>query len=133
MLKAYRCRPNRRPNYCSEAPVRGGSVCLQLGARDSDHDISNPKEGHTRCQLDKPLTALKQELPWLQDVVATSSNSPWGTWIKRSGGSFTTQMDIPASSRNAASRSGTYPRGIKIHWDNSVFYVSKAGWGPGSL
>ena len=85
-------------------------------------------EGITRFQLDKRLTALKQELPWLHDVAAQPLQQALVHLDKAFTRFFREKKGYPRFKSKRGQQSATYPQGVKIRWDNGVLYLPKVGW-----
>ncbi|PSR20943.1 MAG: transposase, partial [Sulfobacillus acidophilus] len=84
--------------------------------------------GVTRFQLDKRLTALKQELPWLSEVASQPLQQALVHLDKAFTRFFREKKGYPRFHSKRGKQSATYPQGVKIHWENGVIYLPKAGW-----
>ena len=85
-------------------------------------------QGITRFQLDKRLTALKQELPWLGEVASQPLQQALVHLDKAFTRFFREKKGYPRFHSKRGKQSATYPQGVKIHWENDVIYLPKAGW-----
>ena len=85
-------------------------------------------QGITRFQLDKRLTALKQELPWLGEVASQPLQQALVHLDKAFTRFFREKKGYPRFKSKRGKQSATYPQGVKIHWENGVIYLPKAGW-----
>ena len=85
-------------------------------------------QGLTRFQLDKRLTMLKQELPWLQAVASQPLQQALGHLDKAFTRFFREKKGYPRFKSKRGKQSATYPQGVKIHGETGVLYLPKAGW-----
>jgi len=85
-------------------------------------------QGITRFQLDKRLTALQHELPWLGEVAAQPLQQALVHLDKAFTRFFREKKGYPRFHSKRGKQSATYPQGVKFHWDNGVLYLPKAGW-----
>ncbi len=85
-------------------------------------------QGITRFQLDKRLTALKQELPWLQEVASQPLQHALVHLDKAFTRFFREKKGYPRFRSKRGKQSATYLQGVKIHRENSVIYLPKSGW-----
>jgi putative transposase len=87
-------------------------------------------EGHglTRCQLDKRLTALKQELPGRREVAA----QPLQQALVHLDKAFTRvcreKRGYPRFKTKRGPPSATYPQGVQVDWAQSTICLPKTGW-----
>ena len=86
-------------------------------------------QGLTRFQLDKRLTVLKKELPWLHDVASQPLQQALVHLDKAFTRFFREKKGYPRFKSKRGKQSATYPKGVKIHGENGVIYLPKAGWG----
>lgn len=85
-------------------------------------------KGVTRFQLDKRLTMLKQELPWLQEVASQPLQQALVHLDKAFTRFFREKKGYPRFKSKRGKQSATYPQGVKVRWDNDALYLPKAGW-----
>jgi putative transposase len=87
-------------------------------------------EGHglTRFQLDKRLTALKQDLPWLREVAAQPLQQALVHLDKAFTRFFREKRGYPRFKTKRGPQSAVYPQGVRVDWDHAMLYVPKAGW-----
>ncbi len=130
MLKAYRYRLYPTDEQAAFLNRQFGSVryvynwALDLATQ----TYQTQGQGITRFQLDKRLTALKQEWPWLQEVASQPLQQALVHLDKAFTRFFREKKGYPRFHSKRGQQSATYPQGVKIHWENGVLYVPKAGW-----
>jgi putative transposase len=130
MLKAYRYRLYPTEEQAAFLNRQFGSVryvynwALALATT----TYQTQGKGITRFQLDKRLTALKQELPWLGEVAAQPLQQALVHLDKAFTRFFREKKGYPRFKSKRGPQSATYPQGVKIHWENAMIYLPKAGW-----
>ncbi|PSR23674.1 MAG: transposase [Sulfobacillus acidophilus] len=130
MLKAYRYRLYPTAEQAAFLNRQFGSVryvynwALALATT----TYQTQGRGITRFQLDKRLTVLKQELPWLQEVASQPLQQALVHLDKAFTRFFREKMGYPRFKSKRGPQSATYPQGVKIQWESGVVYVPKAGW-----
>ena len=130
MLKAYRYRLYPTDEQTAFLNRQFGSVryvcnwALALATT----TYQTQGQGITRFQLDKRLTALKQELSWLGEVASQPLQQALVSLDKAFTRFFREKKGYPRFKSKRGKQSATYPQGVKIHWENGVIYLPKAGW-----
>ena len=129
MLKAYRYRLYPTEEQAIFLNRQFGSVRYVYNwALATTTYQTQGSRGITRFQLDKRLTALKQELPWLGEVASQPLQQALVHLDKAFTRFFREKKGYPRFHSKRGKESATYPQGVKIHWDNGVVYLPKAGW-----
>ncbi len=129
MLKAYRYRLYPTDEQAAFLNRQFGSVryvydwALALATT----TYQTQGQGITRFQLDKRLTALKQELPWLGEMASQPLQQALGHLDKAFTRFFREKQGYLRFKSKRGKQSATYPQGVTIHWEN-VLYLPKAGW-----
>ena len=130
MLKAYRYRIYPTEEQAAFLNCQFGSVryvynwALALATT----TYQTQGQGITRFQLDKRLTALKQELPWLHEVAAQPLQQALVHLDKAFTRFFREKKGYPRFKSKHGIQSARYPQGVKMDWENGVLYIPKAGW-----
>ena len=130
MLKAYRYRIYPTEDQTVFLNRQFGSVryvynwALALGTT----TYQTQGTGITRFQMDKRLTALKQELPWLQEIAAQPLQQALVHLDKAFTRFFREKKGYPRFKFKRGIQSATYPQGVKMNWGNGVIYIPKTGW-----
>ena len=130
MLKAYRYRLYPTDEQAAFLNRQFGSVryvydwALALATT----TYQTQGQGITRFQLDKRLTALKQELPWLGEVASQPLQQALVHLDKAFTRFFREKQGYLRFKSKRGKQSATYPQGVTIHWENGVLYLPKAGW-----
>ncbi|MCY0886394.1 MAG: helix-turn-helix domain-containing protein, partial [Firmicutes bacterium] len=130
MLKAYRyCL---YPTEAQAAFLTRQFGCVRYvynwGLALATQSYQTQGQGLTRFQLDKRLTALKQELPWLREVAAQPLQQALIHLDKAFTRFFREKRGYPRFKTKRGPQSAVYPQGVRVDWDHSLLYVPKAGW-----
>ncbi len=115
---------NRRPSRVPESVRYVYNWALALATT----TYQTQGQGVTRFHLDKQLTALKQELPWLGEVASQPLQQALVHLDKAFTRFFRKKKGYPRFHSKRGTQSATYPQGVKIQWENGVIYLPKAGW-----
>ena len=129
-LKAYRYRLQPTAEQAAFLNRQFGSVryVYNWALAVATTTYQTQGQGITRFQLDKRLTGLKQELPWLQEVASQPLQQALVHLDKAFTRFFRDKKGYPRFKSKRGAQSATYPQGVKIHWESGVLYVPKAGW-----
>lgn len=130
MLKAYRYRIYPAEDQAVFLNRQFGSVryvynwALALATT----TYQTQGKGITRFQLDKRLTALKQELSWLGEVASQPLQQALVHLDKAFTRFFREKKGYPHFKSKRGIQSAKYPQGVKMDWENRAIYIPKAGW-----
>ena len=130
MLKAYRYRLYPTEEQTAFLNRQFGSVryVYNWAVEVATTTYQTQGNGVTRFQLDKRLTMLKQELPWLGEVASQPLQQALVHLDKAFTRFFREKRGYPCFHSKRGKQSATYPQGVKIHWKNGLLYLPKAGW-----
>jgi putative transposase len=130
MIRAYRYRLYPTEEQAAFLNRQFGCVryVYNWGLALATQTYQTQGQGLTRFQLDKRLTALKQELPWLREVAAQPLQQALVHLDKAFTRFFREKRGYPRFKTKRGLQSAVYPQGVRVDWDHSMLYVPKAGW-----
>jgi putative transposase len=85
-------------------------------------------KGLTRFQLDKRLTALKQDLPWLREVASQPLQQVLVHLDKAFTRFFRERKGYPRFKTKRGWQTASYPQGVKVDGDRQRLFLPKLGW-----
>jgi putative transposase len=130
MIRAYRYRLYPTEEQAAFLNRQFGCVrsVYNWGLALATQTYQTQGQGLTRFQLDIRLTALKQDLPWLQEVAAQPLQQALIHLDKAFTRFFREKRGYPRFKTKRGSQSASYPQGVKSDWEHSWLYVPKTGW-----
>ena len=85
------------------------------------------KKGLSRFELDKKLTSLKKELPWLSEVASQPLQQALINLDKGFTKFFKEKKGYPKFKNKHGKQSATFPQGIKVEFKQGVLVLPKVG------
>lgn len=85
------------------------------------------KKGLSRFALDKKLTALKRELPWLSEVAAQPLQQALIHLDKGFTRFFREKKGYPRFKSKHGKQSATYPQNVKVSFESGTLTLPKIG------
>ncbi len=130
MLKAYRYRLYPTDEQVAFLSRQFGCVryVYNWGLALATQTYQTQGQGFTRFQLDKRLTALKQELPWLREVAAQPLQQALVHLDKAFTRFFRKHKGYPRFKTKRGWQKASYPQGVKVDWDQQRVFLPKLGW-----
>jgi putative transposase len=130
MLKAYRYRLYPTEEQAAFLNRQFGCVryVYNWGLALATQTYQTQGQGLTRFQLDKRLTALKQDLPWLREVASQPLQQALVHLDKAFTRFFREKRGYPRFKTKRGWQRASYPQGVKVDWGQQRLFLPKMGW-----